>query len=240
MLKSRANFSVALEAPRGHDLNELVWRGHSGEKLMKTSLLSIAGIFIVTLALIGCSASNPIVSEWRNPAYGGVSFRRIMVGGLGGETSVRRNFEDEFLAQFRAAGIEAIPSYQYLAEDEKVDETKLRQAAQKAGADAAIFARAINVEQKTQFSPNYYSFPWFGIYGSHGGATWQGPYGTPSVYRYNEYTSETTLYDVVKNEVVWTGTIKTTEPDDVKTAIKAYVKAVIKTLQEKNLLRQSQ
>jgi hypothetical protein len=160
-----------------------------------------------------------------------------MIGGLGGETSVRRNFEDEFLVQLRAIGIEALPSYRYLPEDERIDEAALKQAARNAGADAAIFARLIQVEKKTEYSP-IYPAPWFGIYGSHGGATWQGPYGAPSVYRYNEYTSETTLYDVGTNEVVWTATIKTTEPENVKSAIKTYVETVIKSLHEKNLLPQ--
>jgi hypothetical protein len=62
----------------------------------------------------------------------------------------------------------------------------------------------------------------------------------PSVYRYNEYVSETTLYDVVKNEVVWTGTIKTTERENVRTAIKSYVEAVMKVLDDKNLIRKRQ
>ena len=64
--------------------------------------------------------------------------------------------------------------------------------------------------------------------------------GVPSVYRYNEYVSETTLYDVVKNDVVWTGTIKTTEPENVRTAIKSYVEAVMKVPDEKNLIRKRQ
>jgi hypothetical protein len=203
---------------------------------MKTSLLRSVGVVIVALGLSGCAATNPIVSEWRNPAYGEAAFKRIMVGGLGGETSVRRNFEDEFVVQLRAIGIDALPSYRYLGEDEKLDETKLKQIAQKAGADATLFARSINVEQKTQWGPSYYPTPWFGIFGSHVGATWQGSYGAPSVYRYNEYTSETTLYDLGKNDVVWTGTIVTTEPENVKTAIRSYVEAVIKALRENNFL----
>jgi hypothetical protein len=44
------------------------------------------------------------------------------------------------------------------------------------------------------------------------------------------------LHDVSKNDVVWTGTIKTTERENVNAAIKSYVQAVIKALQEKNLL----
>jgi hypothetical protein len=207
---------------------------------MRTSLSCIVGIVLIASALGGCTTTTPIVSEWRNPAYASGSFKRILVGGLGGETSVRRNFEDEFLAQLRAAGVDALPSYRYIADDEKIDETKLKQAAQKAGADALLFARAIQVEQKTQLGPSYFPYTSFGIFGSHVGASWYGLGGVPSVYRYNEYVSETTLYDVVKNEVVWTGTIKTTEPENVRTAIKSYVEAVMKVLDEKNLIRKRQ
>jgi len=45
------------------------------------------------------------------------------------------------------------------------------------------------------------------------------------------------LYDTGKNEVVWTGTIKTSKPENVRTAIRSYVETVMKILQEKNLIR---
>ena len=55
-------------------------------------------------------------------------------------------------------------------------------------------------------------------------------------FRYKEYTSEATLYDVAKNELVWSGTIKTTDPENVQTAIKSYIAAVMKALEAQNLL----
>jgi hypothetical protein len=202
---------------------------------MKTSLLGMVGIVSVTLTLSACSTATPIVSEWRNPAYALGPLKRIMVGGLSRETSVRRNFEDEFVIQLRAAGIDALASYRYIPEDEGIDENNLKQAAQKARADAVLFARSVKMEQKTNYGP---TFPYlsFGIFGSNVGASWSGLSGAPGAYRYNEYTSETTLYDVAKNEVVWTGTIKTTEPENVQTAIKSYVEAVMKALDAQNLL----
>jgi hypothetical protein len=204
---------------------------------MRNLALRLFGIVFLVCGFAGCSATTPIVSEWRNPGYASApSVKRVMVGGLGGETSVRRNFEDEFVAQLRGAGVDALPSYRYLPEEEKLDESKLKEAAKKAGADAVIFARSVSVEQKTQYSPSYYPSPWFGVYGSHVGATWHGLYGAPSVYRYKEYTSETTLYDIAKNEVVWTATLKTTEPEDVKAAIKTYVETVVQSLREHKLI----
>lgn len=204
---------------------------------MKRSFLSRVQMVLIAFALGGCSTVSPIVSEWRNPSYSSASFKRIMIGGLGGETSIRRNFEDEFMHQLRAAGVDALPSYRYISENEKSDENQLKQAALKAGADALIFARSVRVEQKTQLGPSYFPSTSFGVFGSHVGAGWYGLGDAPSVYRYNEYVSETTLYDVVKNEVVWTGTVKTTELENVPTAIKTYVEAVMQALDEKNLVR---
>jgi hypothetical protein len=197
------------------------------------------GVVLLAFFLIGCSAANPIVSEWRNPAYSSGNFQRVVVGGLGEDTSVRRNFEDEFVTQLRAVGVDAVPSYRLLPESEKQDEAQLKEAAKKANVDAVLLARLIQVEQKSQYGGGYLPYTSFGIFGDNVGAAWHGIGGSPTVYRYKEYVSEATLHDVSKNDIVWTATIKTTEPENARTAIRSYVEAVMKALQEKNLIRKA-
>jgi hypothetical protein len=68
---------------------------------------------------------------------------------------MRRNFEDEFVAQLRVNGLDAVPSYRYASGDERIDEAKLKEVVKAAGADAAIIARPVNVEQKTEVGPSY-------------------------------------------------------------------------------------
>jgi hypothetical protein len=184
----------------------------------------------------GCASTPMLVSEWSNPAYQSPFFKRIAVSCLDGHASIRRNCEDEFVSQLRAAGIDAIPSYRNLPDDAKLDESKVKQLAKDAGADGALIVRSVGVEQKTEVSPNYFPTPAFGIFGRNVSATWGGWYGAPRVYRYEEYTSEATLNDLRKNEVVWTGTLRTAAPENVNTAIKTYVQNVIRALREKNLL----
>jgi hypothetical protein len=186
--------------------------------------------------LTGCASTPMLVSEWRNPAYQSPYFKRIAVSCLDGHASIRRNCEDEFVSQLRAEGIDALPSYHSLPDDAKLDESKVKQLAKDAGADGALIVRSVGVEQKTEVSPNYFPTPGFGIFGRNVSATWGGWYGPPRVYRYEEYTSEATLNDLRKNEVVWTGTLRTTAPENVNVAIKTYVQNVIKALKEKNLL----
>jgi hypothetical protein len=190
------------------------------------------------MALSGCAATNPVISEWRNPAYSSTDFKRILVSAPGFATSIRRNREDEFVARLRAAGDDASASYARIP-DENPDEPNIKQAAQKLGADAALVVRPLQVERRTDYGPSYFPAPWFGYYGPHFGANWYGWYGAPSVYRYNEYTSEATLHDIAKNEVVWSGTIRTSEVDDMRKATKNYVDAVMRALNDENLLAKS-
>lgn len=193
-------------------------------------------ILIAALVPAGCSTMKPVVSEWSNPAYTSSSFKRIMIGGVDGQTSIRRNFEDEFVAKLREAGVDALASYRYIPEDQKIDDAQLKRVAQKAGADGAILVRSVSVEQKTDYEPSYYPSPGFGIFGRHFGLSWSGPYGAPRAHGYDLYTSEATLYDVTKNDLVWTGTVQTIDPDNINAAIKSYVEAVVQALKEKHLL----
>jgi len=198
------------------------------------ALLDAPIFLMAALLLAGCSTQPMMVSEWSNPDYNAPAFDRIMVGSAGEQDSMRRNLEDEFVAQLGAAGIHALPGYRYVTGDEKIDETRLREAAQRAGTDAAIIVRSVNVEQKTSVAPAI--SPSFGIFGPNVGATWSGFPGVSGVNRYKVYTSEVTLYDVKRNETVWTGTVRTSESDNMNAAIKSYVGTVIKALGDKNLL----
>ena len=192
-------------------------------------------VLLAALALSGCSTTNRLVSQWSNPAYSSPPFHKILIGGSGPESAIRRNLEDEFVAQFAARGVAAEPSYRYIPDDQNVDEATLRNAAQQAGADAVILARSVGRERKTEYR-GYYPYTSLGFFGPHFGATWYGGYGWPYAYSYDVYASEATLYDVPKNEVVWTGTVRTYDPRNVGGAIKDYVETVLKALQERNLL----
>ena len=131
-------------------------------------------------------------------------------------------------------------SYRSFPEDAKLDGTKVKQMAKEAGADGVLIIRSVSVEEKTEVSPTYFPSTGFGIFGRHVSATWYGWYGAARVYRYEEYTSEATFNDLIKNQVVWTGTLKTTAPDNVDSAIKTYVGNVIGALKDRNLLGRKQ
>lgn len=193
---------------------------------------------VILLAVMGIAscASTQLVNQWSNPAYKASSFKKIMVIGVTKQSGIRRNFEDEFVAQLKAAGVNATPSYLYIPQDGPVGEAVLNQALKEAAADAVLITRLVRVQQKTEIAPGYYApDPGMAIHPLYTTA-WNDYYEPPIVYRSEVYTSETSLYDTVKNQVVWKGTAQTESPGNVNQEIKKYAAIVISALKEKNLV----
>ncbi|HEX2261434.1 MAG TPA: hypothetical protein VHJ56_07350 [Candidatus Binatia bacterium] len=198
-------------------------------------------VFVVAIAvafvLAGCAATK-IVTQWSNPDYASPRFKKILVIGVSKQPSIRRTFEEEFVNKLKALGVDAVPSYLYITEDGQVDEARLNEAVKKANADAVIITRLVRVEKKTEVSPGFYQpAPAIG-YGFYGGysSAWLGYYEPPRIYEYEVYISETSLYDVTKNQMVWTGTAETTDPGDIGNEIKRYVDIVVDALKSKKVL----
>jgi hypothetical protein len=101
-------------------------------------------LLLATIFSSGCTSTPMLVSQWTNPAYESPSFKTIAVSCVDGHISIRRNCEDEFVARLRAAGVDALPSYRSFPETAKLDETKVKQMAKEAGADAlSLFAPSV-------------------------------------------------------------------------------------------------
>ena len=198
-------------------------------------ILRLCLVAAAALGLASC-ASTQLVNQWSNPAYTSPSFKKVMVIGVTKQAGIRRTFEDEFVAQLNAAGVNAIPSYLYIPQDGPVGESVLKQALKEAGADAVMITRLVRVQKKTEIAPGYYPpDPAMAVHPLYTTA-WNDYYEPPIVYQSEVYTSETSLYDTVKNRVVWSGTAQTTAPGNLNQEIKNYAAIVISALKERRLI----
>jgi hypothetical protein len=201
---------------------------------LRSSVLAL----VILVGVIGCAASNRIVSEWTNPDYSSPRFRKILIIAVSKNPSIRRTFEDEFVAKLKAVGVDAAPSYRYIPEEGQTAEARMLEMVKQAGADAAIITRLVREEKKTEVTPGFYRpapAVTFGFYPGYS-AAWLGYYDPPTIYQRDIYISETNLYDLTKNQLVWSGTVQTVDPSDVNKEIKRYVDTVIEALKSKNLL----
>jgi len=204
--------------------------------IMRISRGGNVGWIVATALLLGGCAATQIINQWSNPNYPAASFKRILVIGVSKQSSIRRTFEDEFVARLKAAGTAAVPGYEFIPEDGQAEESRLAQAVKQAGADAVITTRLVRVEKQAEYIPGTYGpYPGFGYYRWYSNA-WVGFYEPPRLRFYDIYISETSLYDVRNDRLVWSGIAKTTKLDDIRSEIQEFVDVVIAALREKNLL----
>jgi hypothetical protein len=195
-------------------------------------------LVLIALVLAGAGCSNTkLVNQWENSQYVPARFTRMLVIGVSREPGLRRTFEDQFVAKLKETGVDAVPSYRYIPEDGPVPEARLQEAVRQANADGVLMTRLVRVERKTEVSPGYYRAPaaGFGFYPWYS-AGWVGYYEPPRVYQYDVYISETSLYDVPRNQLVWSGTVQTKAPRDLNKDIQRYVDTVVKALKKEQVL----
>jgi len=192
-------------------------------------------VVTLVLAASGC-ASTRVVHQWTSPDAASVSFKKFLVIMISKQPGIRRSFEDEFVAKLKAMGLDAVPSYGFITEDGPVEEPRLREAVEKAGADATLITRLVRVERKYSTDYGYYYPPLvgFGFYRGYT-AAWAGYYEPAAVYPYDVFISETSLYDTAKTQLVWSATVETL-PQSISKDIAQYVDTVIAALRAKNLL----
>src|SRR4029450_10935222 len=184
-------------------------------RTMKPSNRLFRALAAATALTLAACASTELVNQWSNPAYTSPSFKKVMVVGVTKQASIRRSFEDEFVAQLKAAGVNAIPSYLYIPQDGPVGEAVLKQALKETGAEAVMITRLVRGQKKTEIAPGYYPpDPAMAVHPLYTTA-WNDYYEPPIVYQCEFYTYHNTSLARVKTRVVWSGTAQTTAPGNI-------------------------
>jgi hypothetical protein len=191
--------------------------------------------------LVSC-ASTTLQSTWMDPSFTGGPFKKVFVIGLAPNQTSRRVFEDIMVARLQAAGVQAVPAYQFISEDAMVPEPILEAAVQKSGADSMLMTRLLGVRTEvnaqTVMVPGPMVGPGFGP--GWGGPGWWGAYNSwwavPQISTYQIATAETTLFDASTRRIVWTATSQTFNPQSVQREAPGLADQVIAAMRARNLL----
>ncbi len=196
------------------------------------SVLTVA----LTLAALTTSCTSVKISSWADPAFTGRPVGKTVVIGVGRSESLRRRYEDMFVASLTAIGVEAIASSETMPGEDLIAESRMRKHIADTGATSVIVTRTLGEKDKVNYSPpvvypsHYGSY--YGFYSaSFGHATSPG-----YAFNYTETMLETTLYDATSGKLVWAGTKTITDDRSDKKNMTRVIEAVIKDLQNYELL----
>ena len=197
---------------------------------------SIAQAALPSIALlVAACASTTLSNSWVSPEYKGPPLKKVMVVGVSNQPALRRTFEDEFVKELKAAGVDAVASYNFIPQDGQAEEAQVTQAVKEAGVNGVLITRFVRVDVNTQVTPAYPPMMGMGWYGGYAGA-YGGFYDPPMATQTDTLVLETSLYGVDESHLLWSGTTQTFAPSNLKQEMPGFAKVVIGALQKHKLI----
>ncbi|HTZ40321.1 MAG TPA: hypothetical protein VMB77_09195 [Syntrophales bacterium] len=203
-------------------------------KMMTRELLLLAA----AVTILSCaSPAMQMGDNWRNSAYTGPAYKKIMVVAMTKQNDLRQPIEDEFAKQLRSRGVEATTCHECIPDPEKVTREELVKVSQGMGVDAYLIVRAMGTGIDIQTTRSQSPSP---VAASTGGDSmmnmqWFGP--EPSMTKRSQVvTLESRLYDGKSAEIVWRSTVDAVNPSPSEGQISKFVSLEVRALGDKKLI----
>ncbi len=203
--------------------------------------LRIAVLPLLVLSITAC-APGRLDSTWVEPGRTPSPFKDLLVLGVAAKETVRRAYEDSFVAALKARGVRARAGHALLPEGELADANTVRKAVRSSGADGVLIAHLAGVTaETTQVSARHYvtTSLYGGLYHYYGlvsdNVTEPGYYA-----RFRLLAFETNLYDTERERLVWSGRSRTLDPSSEQTTISEVIAQVTDTLAASGFLPKSE
>ncbi|MEQ1525956.1 MAG: hypothetical protein ABL902_00800 [Gallionella sp.] len=204
---------------------------------MKRLLSGVLGLSVVASLLLSGCASTQLTSVWKDPAYQ-TSPKKVMVVGVAKKPVKRRIFEDEFVAQLKARGTDAIASYTVLSDKKQDDQEAIAVKVKELGADAVLITRLVSKKTIKVYVPGtpYMPPPYYGRWSDYYGYGYQNMYSPGYMAEEQFAVMETNLYDANKDALIWASTSETEISGSDQGRIREYIGIMVKNMGENHLL----
>jgi hypothetical protein len=193
-----------------------------------SALLCVLGALI---GLSSCGTQSRIETTWEIPAYAGKSFSKLGVIAVMKNANESKVFESAATDKFSAAGVQAVPGFEFLGTDSVLTQDEMEKRVESTGADGVLIFKLIAVDKTKSYVPptefmtagapyaDWWSDPVYGYYAPYPYHYWG--YWSPAVQVVREpgywmtstnYQVETALYRTADNKLVWTAMSGTYDP----------------------------
>ena len=213
---------------------------------MKPSRIKCPSLpLLACLAMLGGCSTARMDSQWIDRSFhdGLAAGARVFVSCETGDDSLRRLCEDAWADRMRAEGITVVRSYAPggVAGDAVANAERIERAARATGASATIRMK-LAVGSYSVFQPG--PQVGFGIGGGSGGGGFSFggigvslPIGGGGASTRHEMASSTTLTDLGRAAVVWSGSARTQVDGDAGAQVSALTRVTVDAMKEAGVVR---
>lgn len=207
--------------------------------MLRSLLNSLLWGALASLLATACSTTAPqIKSVWKDPAYKAHP-HRIMVIGMAREPLQRRIFEDEFVAQLRELGADAVASYTVLSDAKMDDRAAVAKMVTEQVPDTVLLTRLVSRKSVKTYMPGtvYYRPAYYGKWRDYYHHGYDAIVTPGYVARFEYALMETNLYDARTEKLIWAAAYEAeiTSPDLKR--IKPYITLMVNNMVEQGLFR---
>ncbi|SEK28234.1 hypothetical protein SAMN04488008_101195 [Maribacter orientalis] len=207
-------------------------------------------IFIVfSFLLMGCSSIS-LVENWKNPDIVIFNANKVLLVGMTQSEETREDFESQLKKEFTNRNVEAwrsIDVFDLSLTDSRKTEKELDEVEQSLldkDFDAILLTKVTGSENRENFMKSISRWDDHQSRFNDDYLEHQGIYYDDEYYeKFTVYHAETTLYCICEGKeraMIWRGVIDIADPNNVEKAIKDYIKLIISTLEEQDLIFTSQ
>jgi hypothetical protein len=203
------------------------------EDVMERAIRQCGCFAALCFFLVGSCATTTLTTVWKEQGFHR-TMRKVVVIGTFRTSATRNTFEDDFVNQLKAQGVDAVASYTFISLKELPDRNLVMSRVKATGADAVLVTRLLGkqieetyVPDERYVLPDYYHF-------------WEPYYQylyTPGYTAGEEYAfAETNIYDTGDNKLIWSARSETQLAGRNAAEIKSFVRAIIDRLSEDKLI----
>jgi hypothetical protein len=207
--------------------------------------------FLIGIALMMFSscASSSLLTTWKDESYNS-TLKRVLIIGVFKRDYMRPKFEEEFVRQFKAKGVDAVSAYRVLPSTKELEKNEIRLKVNELNIDAVLVTRLVDERTvETYIHPTQmivarprYARPYYGGYANYNNL--HGFYGgsvqvinTPGYTLVEKFVVlETNLYDAKTEEIIWNVTSETLLGETSSKLVKSLVKQLVANLNEMKML----
>jgi hypothetical protein len=191
---------------------------------------AIFALAAVALLGLGCSSTN-LTNIWTTPQRPSVQPEKVLVMALAKRPTIRRSFEDAFVAQLKSQKLDATASYSLQLNDATATPDAIAAQVKEKGFQAVILVTLVGVDKQLRMVEGSMAYPT--MWGYYGYA-----YSTPGyITQDNIFMLELRCYETPSEKLIWSATSNVVNPDDVEVIAKGLATKMVQNMRRHELIK---
>jgi len=199
--------------------------------------LTAAAIALATVAAL--SAAVRFTSTFKSIDAGSVSFAGKKVAALviSNDDSLRIAGEESLMRELNARGMQAVATYRIAPKEELRRAETAKTWFERANVEGVVAVRPVSADTRRVYTPGIWLSPNYGTFWGYYGYGWGSVYVPGSVEKETLVVVETTIYSLLRNQLVWAAVSETKNPRDLRAFVEELAKESVEEMQKQGLAR---